>query len=420
MVTISKKRLQSDLETNAKFGALDDVEGYGRTVLSGTEANRKARDLLVDRLETAGLSVHIDRVGNIVGRWVADSADPKAAPVASGSHLDSVPEGGIFDGPLGVYAALEAVRAIQESPEQPSRPIHVVCFTEEEGQRFSNGLLGSSVATGRMSATEALALTDETGKSLRESLEQIGYHGTGQVDASEWETWIELHIEQGTRLETAGASGGIVTDIAGITHCYVDVTGRANHAGSTPMNNRQDALAAASELVLTVESAVNRRVSESSASAVGTVGSLDISPNATNVIPGDVQLGVDIRDVRRESIEALVADLKTDAQQIASDRSVGISVERPYMVPPEPMARRCRSALQSAADNLQLETIELHSGAAHDTMNISRVTDAGLLFAPSKNGISHNPREWTDWDDCAAATAILAGAVFRLASRPGL
>ena len=416
MVTVSKQRLRSDLEANAAFGALDNIDEYGRTVLSGSDANQKARDLLVDKLGAAGMSVHIDTVGNVVGRWVADSADPKAAPVASGSHLDSVPEGGIFDGPLGVYGALEAVRAIQDAPHQPSRPIHVVCFTEEEGQRFSNGLLGSSVATGRMSATEVLALTDETGISFQESLERIGYHGTGRVDASKWETWIELHIEQGTRLETAGASAGIVTDIAGITHCYADITGNADHAGSTPMNNRQDALTAASELVLAVESAAQQRVSESSPSAVGTVGSLNLSPNATNVIPADVRLGVDIRDVCRESIETLVSDLKAEAQRIASDRSVSVSIERPYMVPPEPMANRCRSALKSAADDAKLETLELHSGAAHDTMNISRVTDAGLLFAPSKNGISHNPREWTDWDDCAAATTVLAGAIARLSS----
>ncbi|WP_418281640.1 M20 family metallo-hydrolase [Halorubrum sp. DTA98] len=416
MHTVSETRLRSDIEANAEFGSIDVPDGHGRTVLAGTDANRDARDRFVRRLREAGLAVTIDAVGNVVGRWVPDSADPAAAPVAAGSHLDSVPKGGIFDGPLGTYAALEAVRALQESEVELARPIHVVCFTEEEGQRFSNGLLGSSVATGRTSVEETLSLTDDSGTTCRESLERIGYHGTGRVDASEWNAWVELHVEQGTRLEEAGAPAGIVTDIAGITHCYADVFGNADHAGSTPMSERRDALAAASELVLDVESAANRVVDDESATAVGTVGKIEASPNATNVIPGDARLGIDIRDVSRESIETLVSDLEASARRIETDRDVDVTIDRPYMVPPEPMAERCRSAFHAAAENADVPTLSLHSGAAHDTMNVARVTDAGLLFAASKDGLSHNPREWTDWSDCRAATAVLAGAIARLAN----
>ncbi|GAB7090670.1 Zn-dependent hydrolase [Halorubrum luteum] len=416
MIAVSETRLRADIEANAQFGSIAVDEGRGRTVLTGTDANRDARDHLVTRLKDAGLAVSVDRVGNIVGRWVPDTADPNAAPIASGSHLDSVPRGGIFDGPLGVYAALESVRALQASAVTPSRPIHVVCFTEEEGQRFGNGLLGSSVATGRRDSEEALTLTDEAGTTVVESLERIGYHGAGQVDASKWDAWVELHIEQGTRLEDAGSQAGIVTDIAGITHCYVDISGHADHAGSTPMGRRTDAIAAASELVLELETEANRVVSETSSTAVGTVGKLDASPNATNVIAGDATLGVDIRDVSHESIESLVETVEASARRLEDDRHVDVDIRRPYMVPPEPMAERCRSAFRTAAKRANVSTLSLHSGAAHDTMNVARVTDAGLLFAVSRDGVSHNPLEWTSWADCTAATAVLAGAIADLAT----
>ncbi|NUE03777.1 Zn-dependent hydrolase [Halorubraceae archaeon YAN] len=415
MKTISETRLRRDIEANATFGQIESSEGTGRTVLTGSQANKEARDQFVSKLESAGLSVTIDAVGTIVGRWVPKSADPNAEPVAVGSHLDSVPQGGIFDGPLGVYGALETVRSIQASDHKISRPIDVVCFTEEEGQRFGNGLLGSSVATGRTTAGEALSYEDEDGKTLEEALEEIGYRGDSVVDASEWDSWLELHIEQGTRLEDAGAAAGVVTDITGITHCYIDIEGDADHAGSTPMDCRADALAAASEVVLAIESDANDTVETISPSVVGTVGKLTISPNATNVIPGHARLGIDIRDISPEAIETLVNMLQNTVERVSADRPVEISIERPYMVSPEPMAPRCQEALISAGEELDIKTCSLHSGAAHDTMNIARVTDAGLLFAPSKAGISHNPKEWTEWEDCADATAVLARAVAKLA-----
>ena len=413
---VSERRLRADLEANAQFGALD-VEGHGRTVLTGSEANRRARERFVDRLEEAGLAVRVDAVGNIEGRWVPPDADSGLAPVAMGSHLDSVPVGGIFDGPLGTYGALEAVRALQQSDRSFTRPIHVVCFTEEEGQRFGNGLLGSSVATGRTQAEEALAYEDDDGRSLAQALRDIGFRGEERVNAADWDAWLELHVEQGTTLETTGASAGIVSSISGITHCYVDVTGEADHAGSTPMNERRDALAAASELVLEVESSALSIVEHESSSAVGTVGKAMAEPNATNVIPGTVRLGVDIRDVDSTSIERLVSQLQSAGDRIAAERGVDVSITRPYDIPPEPMAARCRDALADAGEAAGIRTLDMHSGAAHDTMNVARVTDAGLLFAPSRDGLSHNPGEWTDWDQCARATTVLAEGVSRLACR---
>ncbi|WP_280585210.1 hydantoinase/carbamoylase family amidase, partial [Halorubrum sp. Boch-26] len=306
-LSVDADRLRADLEANAAFGRVeyDDPERRGRTNRTGTEANRAARDRLVERLEAAGLDVAVDEVGNVIGTWTPDSADPAAAPVVSGSHLDSVPEGGIFDGPLGTYAALEAVRAMREAGVEPARPVGVVSFTEEEGSTFGNGLLGSSVAIGETNADEALGYENADGETLGEALDRIGYRGDDAIDPATWAAFYELHVEQDTVLEEAGADAGVVTTITGITHCDVTLEGEANHAGATAMGDRTDALAAASEFVLDVEAAANAVVDESSASAVGTVGSLSVSPNATNVVPGRVDAGVDVRDVEAESRGAI-------------------------------------------------------------------------------------------------------------------
>ncbi|WP_144798561.1 Zn-dependent hydrolase [Halorubrum depositum] len=416
-LTIDADRLRADLEANAAFGRVeyDDPEKRGRTNRTGSEANAAARDRLVERMEAAGLDVAVDEVGNVLGTWTPESADPEAAPVVSGSHLDSVPEGGIFDGPLGVYAALEAVRAMQAASVDPERPVGVVSFTEEEGSTFGNGLLGSSVATGETTLDEALASESDDGETLGEALDRIGYRGDDAIGPARWAAFYELHVEQDTVLEDAGADAGVVTTITGITHCEVAIEGEANHAGATAMGDRTDALAAASEFVLDVESAANAVVDESSASAVGTVGSLTVSPNATNVVPGRVDAGVDVRDVEAASMETIVSAARESLARLERERGVETSLERPFDVAPTPMSDRLREAAHAAATDAGRTAIDLHSGAAHDAMRVARVTDASLLFAPSRDGISHNPREWTDWADCAAATEVLAGALARVA-----
>ncbi|PSQ03874.1 Zn-dependent hydrolase [Halobacteriales archaeon QS_6_71_20] len=410
-IAIDADRLRADIEETAAFGETDAAEGRGRTVLTGTEANRQAREYLVDRMEGAGLDVTVDAVGNVAGTWTPDGADPDAAPVAAGSHLDSVPEGGIFDGPLGVYAALEAVRAMQEADVSLDRPVAVVSFTEEEGQRFADGLLGSSVAAGDRAVEEALALTADDGVTLEAALSGIGFRGEGCLDAAEWDAWYELHIEQDTTLSEADVPVGVVTTITGITHLDVEIRGEANHAGATHMRDRTDALAAAAELVLDVEAAAEDVVETASDSAVGTVGSLDVTPNATNVVPGRVGAGVDVRDVTYDSMEAVVDAVRDTLDRIETERGVETEFARPFDLRPTPMSERLRETAHRAGGEAGLDTLDLHSGAAHDTMHVADVTDASLLFAPSREGISHNPREWTDWDDCAAATRVMAGAI---------
>ncbi len=285
-------RLRSDIERTGTFGAVDE-EGHGRTALAADDANAAAREYLVDRLEAADCSVRVDAVGNVTGRWVPPGADPDAAPVASESHLDSVVQGGIFNGPLGVYAALEGVRAIQDAVDGGvtfERPLEVVSFTEEEGHRFSDGLLVSTVAAGHTSVAEALALIDD-GVSLGDALEDVGFRGEGRLDAAAWSDWLELHLEQSRTLEQAEVPVGIVTSIAGTARCTVEIEGEANHAGTTGMDDRADALVAADDVVRAVER-IATDVAGQDGRAVGTVGCIDVEPGAVNVVPGRAVLKI--------------------------------------------------------------------------------------------------------------------------------
>jgi len=407
-------RLRRDIEQNGQFGAVETDEGTARTVLPGSPANGEARDYFVDRLRDADLDVRVDPVGNVVGRWVPDGCDADAAPVAAGSHLDSVPEGGIFDGPLGVYAALEAVRAMQDAGATVDRPIHVVSFTGEEGVKFADGILGSSVAAGLLDTAVALSKRDGD-RTLREALLDIGFHGDDPIDASDWHAWLELHVEQGRALERANVPAGVVPSITGATRLQVTIEGDANHSGTTGMTERTDALTAASEFVLALERAAREAAEANDGTTVATVGELTVEPGAVNVVPGQVDLSVDIRDIDAEVIERLVDHTHTTLQELEAERGVTTTVDRPYDVPPSEMAPRCRDALHDAGETVGIETMALHSGAGHDTMQIASVTDTGMLFAPSEGGHSHSPAEWTSWEDCTATTEILATALGELA-----
>ncbi|GAA0239213.1 Zn-dependent hydrolase [Halobacterium noricense] len=413
---IDAERLQRDLERNAQFGLVDVDDGHARTVLTGTDADKRAREYFVSRLREAEMDVRFDAVGNIIGQWVPETANPDSKPVVTGSHLDSVPEGGIFDGPLGVYAGLEAVRAIQDANLPARRPIEIVCFTEEEGQRFGVGALGSAVATESLSIDDAHALTDEHGTTLETALDSIGFLGGGRIRPEEWDSWLELHIEQDTRLESEGLSVGVVTTITGIARCTVSIVGEANHAGTTLMTERTDALAAANTVVHDIESAAIQLSENDAPTAVATVGSLDVSPNAPNVVPGRVDFTVDIRDVSRESMTELVDQVRASLKRVETERGVETSFSLPRHRKPRKMSERCRRAVHEAAMDAGISATDLHSGAAHDTMRLEPLTDVGLLFAPSENGISHNPLEWTDWEDCAKCTSVLASSLFSLSN----
>ncbi len=412
-ISVDGGRLREDIEQTATFGAVEtEGEGRGRTVLTGTAADERARDYFVSRLEDAGFEVTVDAVGNTLGVWVPDGVDPEEPPVVSGSHLDSVPRGGIFDGPLGVYAALEAVRAIQESDVECDAPLGVVNFTEEEGTRFPP-LTGSSVVAGVQDIETVQDETDRDGTRLREALEDIGYLGEARIDASGWEAFLEVHVEQGSRLEDAGVPVGAVTDITGISQVDIEILGESDHAGTTSMADRADPLVAGAEVIQAVESIALERF-EHSESVVGTVGSIDVTPNATNVIPERTELGVDIRDVDRASMDLVQEGLRSVLDRIAAERGVEATYSKRIDIDPTPLADRAIEAIQRGAGRAGVETLELHSGAGHDTMHIATATDAGMLFAPSIDGVSHNPREKTSWADCVIVTRVLAEALVGL------
>jgi len=414
-VEVNQQRLRDDILANASFGDLETDEGHGRTLLTGTAADQAARERLVQRLQDAGLTVRVDPVGNIAGRWVPKDADPAAPPVVMGSHLDSVPQGGIFDGPLGVYGALEAVRTIRSADISPACPLEVVSFTEEEGGRFGIGTLGSSVATEKLSVADALALEDDNGYTLKERLSAIGFHGEDKITPSSWDGWLELHIEQGTRLERENLSVGVVDSITGITNCSVEIHGESDHAGSTSMSERSDALVAAAEFVQDVES-VATEIAADNPAAVATVGQHDVEPNIRNVVPGSVTMQLDIRGVSEGTMDRLVERIHERLKQIEQHHPVTASLTRFRNDTPSHMSDQYVTTAVEAAETRGIATKQLHSAAMHDSANISTETDAGLLFAPSEDGISHNPREWTDWEDCATATHILAVSAAWLAS----
>jgi len=412
---VDPDRLRTDIELTGSFGAVEG-EGNGRTALPGDDANAAAREYLVERLEAAGCEVRVDAVGNVAGRWVPPGVDPDAPPVASGSHLDSVPRGGMFDGPLGVYAALEGVRAIDAAldGEIIERPIEIVSFTEEEGHRFSSGLLGSSVASGHTAVADALALTDEDDVTLERALVDAGFRGKGRLDAGEWDAWVELHVEQARHLERQGVPVGVVTSIAGATRCPVEIHGEANHAGTTPMAERADALVAAGEVIGAVER-IATVVGGPDGRAVGTVGRIDNEPDTVNVVPGRTMLELDLRAPDAERLEELAARVEDTLERIESERPVSTHMERTYDAAPTPMSDRCRTSLAAAAAAMDIETTTVYSGAGHDTMRVGDVTDVGMVFVPSRDGISHSPREWTDWADCATGARVVAGALAQLA-----
>ncbi len=416
-VHVNQMRLREDIEANATFGSIDADTGNGRSAMAATEANRDARDHLIDRMNDAGLEVAIDPIGNIEGRWYPDNVDRDVAPVAAGSHLDSVPRGGIFDGPLGVYAALEAVRTIQEMDVSVARPISVVSFTGEEGARFKNGLLGSSVVTGRRSLSEALGFTDDSGISVEEALRSIGYVGTDKINPAEWHAWLELHVEQDTTLERTNTAVGIVNSITGMTNCRVEIEGEANHAGATPMDERTDALAASSEFILGIEAAANEVVETKSETAVGTVGEIHTTPNSKSVVSGATEMIIDIRDIDYAAMNAIV-DAATDVlNRLEDERNVSTSFDRYRDQRPSHMTERCVEAAITAAESLDVSHRPMHSAAMHDTAHVADKTNTVMLFAPSRDGISHNPLEWTDWKDCSAAADVLTETIRLLASK---
>ncbi|MBD7909051.1 Zn-dependent hydrolase [Sporosarcina gallistercoris] len=365
---------------------------------------KHAKQVVKSWMEQAGLQVFEDGAGNVIGRLEGMES---GNAIMSGSHVDSVPNGGDFDGPLGVIAALEVAEAWKETGYHPRKAYEVVIFSDEEGTRFGAGLTGSHAMTGQLTEEETNLKVDKEGKSFETVIEEYGSSlpavWRAKRNMGEIELFVELHIEQGKLLEKNGCSVGAVKGIAGPVWMNVTFEGEAGHAGNTPMDDRRDSMVAAGHFIHTVSS-LPRQFSETS---VATIGKLNVFPNGLNVIPQKVELTVDIRDIHEDPRDALVQAIIEAAEQSGVDHNVGVTCRKTLAVQPMLVNEELLSDLKESISEFGMEPMELMSGAGHDAMVIGREVPAAMLFVQSKKGISHNPEEWTDLSDCVIGVQVL-------------
>jgi N-carbamoyl-L-amino-acid hydrolase len=375
-----------------------------------TEADREVRDWFVDQLAALDLPVRVDEMGNVFGR--REGTDPDAAPVLVGSHLDSQPNGGIYDGALGVVAALELLRSLEDGDVETTHPIEIVNWTNEEGTRFQPAMMSSGVWAGVHDRDDIYDHTDDDGVRFEDALEAIGYKGEVPAEPAEpYEAAFELHVEQGPVLESSDAQVGAVTGIVGLSWGSVTFTGEADHAGPTPMSDRRDPMVAAADLV----TAIRRTPGMLGERTVATSGSIRAEPNSINIIPEQVTVTWDTRDRDDDVIEAATERIEREAAAAAEREGVACDVERRMRSRPTAFADRCVEAVEAAAEDRGYESVRLHSGAGHDAAHLAQVCDTSMVFAVSEGGKSHSPAEYTTWEDCYAAANTLANAVFRIA-----
>jgi allantoate deiminase len=394
------------------LGEIGKQEGGGVTRLSFTDEERAAKDRVASYMEEAGLAVHEDAVGNLFGRREGRNAEAPA--VLIGSHVDSVYSGGNFDGPLGVLAGVEVLQTIEEQGIETEHPIEVVAFTDEEGVRFSFGMIGSRALAGKLTPEDLTSYEDEDGVSIAEAMFAYGLDPELIGDAARPEdsvkAYVELHIEQGRVLENEDLPAGVVTGIAGPVWLRFLLEGETGHAGATPMNLRRDSLAAAAGIMGLIEAAAAE-----TGTSVGTVGQLDLEPGGINIIPGKVRFSLDLRDIDEEVRDRVEGHILEGAEEICRRRGVGLEIETLQRLAPAPCSDLVRDAAERACERLGIRPHALPSGAGHDGMQLTDLCPMGVIFVRSKNGISHNPDEWSSQEDCAAGSNILYLTVLNLA-----
>ncbi len=389
----SARRLWKDIEQLAEFS----LPGPGVTRLSFTPEYRDALSYLSNEFEALGFTTTLDPVGN----FIATNVDAGERCVALGSHVDSVPHGGRFDGTAGVLCALEVAR------HAPDEPLRIFSFIEEEGGRFGSGLLGSRCIAGIVSAGELEEHRDADGVSFHEAAGEAGYSPADVKRCSESldgvECYLEVHIEQGRVLEETGEEMGIVEAVAGMVHGTLEVEGRADHAGATPANLRSDAGLTAAEIVVELDAAVR----ESGGSVVGTVGRINFYPGALNIIPGMATVGLDIRDVEEERRDLVLERVLAFAEKRAGSRKQRVSYASHLSSPATPMDPELVHALEQASRRVGISARRMPSGAGHDAMIMAWRVPAGMLFVPSRGGVSHSPEEFSEPRHLAGAVAVL-------------
>jgi allantoate deiminase len=405
---INKERLWSRLNLLSEIGKTDT---NGVTRLSFTPEERAAKDLVAAFMIEAGLKVREDEVGNLIGR--KDGGNPNASVVLTGSHIDSVLNGGNFDGPLGVLAAVEALQVMNEQNIKTEHPIEVIAFTDEEGARFSFGMIGSRGIAGTLTQEELLN-KDKQGITIAEAFVASGLKpetiGKAARKPEDVKAYIELHIEQGKVLEGQNLSAGIVSGLAGPLWLKFILEGEVGHAGATPMSIRHDALTTAARVMLVIEAEAAK-----TGTTVGTVGQVQVLPGGINIIPGRVEFSLDLRDISEVVRDGVEQNIREQAQQICETQGVKLTIEDLQRVAPAPCSVIVKNAARDAFEKLGLESYYLPSGAGHDGMQLLDLCPMGMIFIRSKNGISHDPAEWSSKEDCADGANVLYHTVLNLA-----
>lgn len=411
--SIDPARLRQRLERLSLFG-----RPAGGTFESGvsrvaySQADVDARAWLIGEIKNAGFTPRMDPAGNVFVR-VAGSTN--APPILFGSHIDSVPSGGNFDGDLGTLAALEVLQSLRAAGATTRHPLEMVLWAHEESTAFGHGTAASRIVAGDLKAG---TLTQQwNGFTRADGIRRIGGDPTRIEEAvrkpGAWHAYFELHIEQGGTLEKARVPVGVVEGIVSIHRYDVVITGFANHAGTTPMNDRQDALVAAADVIKAVRQIVTAREGRH----VGTVGRLEVTPNSPNVIPGKVELSVELRDLSEATLEALGAEIRSRLADVRRDSRTEITMTLASRNPPALAHAGMQRAIERAAERARLDARRLPSGAGHDAQMIAALCPMGMIFVPSIGGISHSPLERTTWEDCARGAGVLLGALLEVDGR---
>jgi beta-ureidopropionase / N-carbamoyl-L-amino-acid hydrolase len=395
-LTIDSARLDRRLFELAEIGKLPQGD-ISRVAF--TPEDLRARQLVQAWMAEAGMTVRIDAAGNIIGRY--DGTEPNLGAIATGSHIDTVPTGGRYDGCLGVLAGIEVVRGLHDRSIRLYHLIEVIVFTDEE-----RSVIGSKGMAGEV-LEDASYYARLDGTPIQQCLAQIGGDwskiSTAKRQPDEIVAFVELHVEQGGVLEYLEKPIGIVTGVVGQYRFAVTVLGRANHAGTTPMNMRKDALVAASEIVL----AVNKIATEVDGDQVATVGYLNVSPNATNTVPGKVDLRIDMRDLSEEKLQLLTTTLKAEITKISINTGTAISIEQTLHIRPTLADSKIMAAIDRVCRGMGLSSTHMPSRAGHDAQEIGRFTDMGMIFVPSRAGISHSGDEYTSPAECDLGANVL-------------
>jgi ureidoglycolate amidohydrolase len=402
-IEVDRHRLISEIEALA---SISDAEPPAVTRIVFTPTDLKARAWLNSRCEEAGLAVRHDPIGNTFARWTG--SDPTLPPVGTGSHIDAIPNAGKYDGVVGVLGGLEAIRALQQSGFRPRHSIELLVFTSEEPTRFGVGCLGSRMLSGTLSADAARQLKDNEGASLDDVRERAGVRGeleAVKLPSGYYSAFVELHIEQGPRLEGQGIPLGVVTSIAAPASLRISIEGSGGHAGGVLMPDRRDALCAAAELILAIENAAR---TSGAIDTVATVGICEVFPGAVNSIPSRVRLSADIRDTDLQRRDGLMRKIETASQAISAKRQVPIHTEVLNADAPADCATAVVEALSESCEKHNLKFLPMVSRAYHDSLFMSRIAPTAMLFIPCRNGYSHRPDEYASPEDIARGTLVLA------------